>query len=92
MADINVIDVLLYGEPIGTLISGDHVLPTISPNISLWSEDSAADPLEGDAPGRIAHLEGAVDVEVQPSVHPQAVISRRARSSPAQSRSSYVYG
>jgi glyoxylase-like metal-dependent hydrolase (beta-lactamase superfamily II) len=36
----------LYCEPIGTLISGDHVLPTISPNISLWSEDSAADPLE----------------------------------------------
>ncbi len=27
------------------LISGDHVLPTISPNISLWSEDPDADPL-----------------------------------------------
>ncbi len=36
----------LYCDAIGTLISGDHVLPTISPNISLWSEDSAADPLE----------------------------------------------
>jgi glyoxylase-like metal-dependent hydrolase (beta-lactamase superfamily II) len=36
----------LYCEAIGRLISGDHVLPTISPNISLWSEDSAADPLD----------------------------------------------
>lgn len=36
----------LYCETNGMLISGDHVLPTISPNISLWSEGSEADPLD----------------------------------------------
>jgi glyoxylase-like metal-dependent hydrolase (beta-lactamase superfamily II) len=34
-----------YCAEIDTLISGDHVLPRISPNISLWASEPEADPL-----------------------------------------------
>ena len=35
----------LYCEELGVLISGDQVLPRISPNISVWHQEPDADPL-----------------------------------------------
>jgi len=35
----------LYCEPLGILISGDQVLPKISPNVSVWPHEPDADPL-----------------------------------------------
>ena len=35
----------LYCEELGVLISGDQVLPKISPNISVWHQEPDADPL-----------------------------------------------
>lgn len=36
----------LYDEAGGVLISGDQVLPRISPNVSLWPNEPEADPLD----------------------------------------------
>ncbi len=35
----------LYCESLGLLISGDQVLPKISPNVSVWPQEPNADPL-----------------------------------------------
>jgi glyoxylase-like metal-dependent hydrolase (beta-lactamase superfamily II) len=35
----------LYGEQAGVLISGDQVLPRITPNISVWPQEPEANPL-----------------------------------------------
>jgi glyoxylase-like metal-dependent hydrolase (beta-lactamase superfamily II) len=35
----------LYCGEIGVLISGDHILPRISPNVSVWPREPEADPL-----------------------------------------------
>jgi len=35
----------LYCEDLNVLISGDQVLPRISPNISIWPQEPSADPL-----------------------------------------------
>jgi len=35
----------LYCEEIGVLISGDQILPRISPNVSIWPQEPEADPL-----------------------------------------------
>ena len=37
--------ICLYCESLGVLISGDQVLPKITPNISLWANDMQGDPL-----------------------------------------------
>ena len=37
--------VCLYCPSLNVLISGDQVLPKITPNISLWANDEAGDPL-----------------------------------------------
>jgi glyoxylase-like metal-dependent hydrolase (beta-lactamase superfamily II) len=37
--------VCLYSAALGVLISGDQVLPKITPNISLWANDASGDPL-----------------------------------------------
>lgn len=36
----------LYCEEAGVLISGDQILPTISPNVSLWPNEPEANPLD----------------------------------------------
>jgi len=35
----------LYCEKLNVMISGDQVLPRISPNISIWPQEPTADPL-----------------------------------------------
>jgi hypothetical protein len=36
----------LYCEELGTLISGDMVLPKISTNVSVWASEPEGDPLD----------------------------------------------
>lgn len=35
----------LFSEQLGVLISGDQILPRISPNVSVWPQEPEADPL-----------------------------------------------
>ena len=39
--------VSLYCEELGVMISGDQILPEITPNVSLWPSEPEADPLGG---------------------------------------------
>jgi glyoxylase-like metal-dependent hydrolase (beta-lactamase superfamily II) len=48
------------------LLSGDHVLPTISPHVGLYREDTDEDPL-GDYLASLARLEGLPVAEVLPA-------------------------
>lgn len=47
----------LYSAELGVLVSGDQILPRITPNISLWASDAAADPL-GDYLGSLPRFRG----------------------------------
>jgi len=57
----------LYCKDLNVLISGDQVLPRISPNISIWPQEPTADPLSQflDSLKRFDHL--PADVLVLPS-------------------------
>lgn len=57
--------VCFYSEPHKVLISGDHVLPRITPNISVHSQQ-VPNPL-GDYLGSLAKLEGLETEEVLPA-------------------------
>jgi glyoxylase-like metal-dependent hydrolase (beta-lactamase superfamily II) len=57
----------LYCAEAGVLISGDQILPKITPNISLWASDRGADPL-GDYLGSLDRFRGLpADTLVLPS-------------------------